>query len=152
MCDIAHVYPRRQDNSFSRQESATRGVEGAWNVGEEEHMQQTERRKEIRARGMWCGQVQTSCAVTKDTVEYVHSLGLAHNDISPSNILFDDDRSSRPILVDFDSAQPPGTELDMDDKYGTPGFCVEDMTVSAFENDSYSLRALEDFLQGGGTA
>ncbi|KZW02306.1 hypothetical protein EXIGLDRAFT_744727 [Exidia glandulosa HHB12029] len=51
-CDIAHIYPRRQDNSFSHQESAMRGVEGVWSVGEEEHMQQTERRKEIRARGM----------------------------------------------------------------------------------------------------
>ncbi|KZV78662.1 hypothetical protein EXIGLDRAFT_562461, partial [Exidia glandulosa HHB12029] len=84
----------------------------------------------------------------KDAVEYVHSLGLAHNDISPNNIMFDNDLSSRPILVDFDSAQPPGITLGMDDKYGTPGFCVEDMTVSAFENDSYSLRALEGFMRG----
>ncbi|GAO19885.1 uncharacterized protein UV8b_06042 [Ustilaginoidea virens] len=41
--------------------------------------------------------------------EHLHSLGLAHNDISPSNIMFDDD--GRPVLIDFDACAPLGDPL-----------------------------------------
>lgn len=40
---------------------------------------------------------------------HLHSLGLAHNDISPSNIMFDED--GRAVLIDLDSCAPLGDAL-----------------------------------------
>ncbi|TQN73492.1 Maternal embryonic leucine zipper kinase [Colletotrichum shisoi] len=40
---------------------------------------------------------------------HLHSLGLAHNDISPSNIMFDN--TGRAVLIDFDSCAPLGNTL-----------------------------------------
>ena len=39
---------------------------------------------------------------------HLHSLGLAHNDISPSNIMFDNGQA---VLIDFDSCAPLGNIL-----------------------------------------
>lgn len=40
---------------------------------------------------------------------HLHSLGLAHNDISPSNIVFDD--TGQAVLIDFDCCAPLGSDL-----------------------------------------
>ncbi|KAF3768319.1 hypothetical protein M406DRAFT_251174 [Cryphonectria parasitica EP155] len=40
----------------------------------------------------------------EEAVAHMHSLGLAHNDISPSNIMFDD--MGRAVLIDFDACAP----------------------------------------------
>lgn len=40
---------------------------------------------------------------------YLHSLGLAHNDISPLNIMFDN--TGQAILIDFDACAPLGETL-----------------------------------------
>lgn len=42
-------------------------------------------------------------------VAHLHSLGLAHNDISPTNIMFDDDGQA--VLIDLDACAPQGTPL-----------------------------------------
>ncbi|KAH9883931.1 protein kinase-like domain-containing protein [Xylariomycetidae sp. FL2044] len=47
--------------------------------------------------------------------EHLHQLGLAHNDISPGNIMFDE--SNTPVLIDLDSCVPLGRKL-------TKGGCV----------------------------
>lgn len=40
---------------------------------------------------------------------HLHSLGLAHNDISPSNIVFD--TTGQAVLIDFDCCAPLGNDL-----------------------------------------
>lgn len=40
---------------------------------------------------------------------HMHSLGLIHNDINPSNIMITEDDS--PVIIDFDSCLPEGTPL-----------------------------------------
>lgn len=42
-------------------------------------------------------------------VAHLHSLGLAHNDINPENIMIDAER--RPVLIDFGSCRPFGERL-----------------------------------------
>lgn len=41
--------------------------------------------------------------------EHLHSLGFAHNDISPSNIMFD--KTGKSMLIDLDSCAPLGSTL-----------------------------------------
>ena len=42
-------------------------------------------------------------------VAHLHSLGLVHNDLKPSNIMIKDDEDETPIIVDFDSCALEGT-------------------------------------------
>ena len=53
----------------------------------------------------------------KNGFDYLHSLGLNHNDINPRNIMLDNQDS--PIILDFDSCQWEGGLLL---KTGTPGW------------------------------
>ncbi|KAH8754189.1 hypothetical protein F5883DRAFT_382254, partial [Diaporthe sp. PMI_573] len=41
--------------------------------------------------------------------KHLHSIGLAHNDISPSNIMFDN--TGQAVLIDLDSCAPLGNSL-----------------------------------------
>ncbi|KZW00360.1 hypothetical protein EXIGLDRAFT_761712 [Exidia glandulosa HHB12029] len=88
-------------------------------------------------------------AQLEDVIKYVHSCGIAHNDISPWNIVLTSDL--RPILIDFDTARPVGTPLRGLDKLGTPGFRNggKDLTLSAFSNDLYSLGAIARYMRDG---
>jgi serine/threonine protein kinase len=54
--------------------------------------------KEVRLRGIVSG------------IEYIHSLGIAHNDINPSKIMMEED-SSHPIIIDLGSCRPFGEPL-----------------------------------------
>ena len=51
---------------------------------------------------------------------YLHSLGLAHNDINPYNIMVREDGT--PVLIDFGSCQPFGGRLQ---SLGSPGWYEE---------------------------
>lgn len=55
-------------------------------------------------------QIRDDClnGVEKGIV-HLHSLGLIHNDINPSNIMFDEDV---PVIIDFDSCRPVGQSLE----------------------------------------
>ncbi|CVL04874.1 uncharacterized protein FMAN_12917 [Fusarium mangiferae] len=55
------------------------------------------------------GQREQCIAAVKSALEHLHSLGLAHNDLSPLNIMFTD--KDEPVLLDFDTCHPIGTEL-----------------------------------------
>jgi len=52
----------------------------------------------------------------ESAVDHIHSMGLAHHDINPDNIMF---RNKTPILIDFGSCQPFGEVLQ---SFGTPGW------------------------------
>lgn len=74
-------------------------------------------------------------------VGYLHSLGLAHNDINPHNIMVKD---GMPVLIDFGSCQPFGARLQ---SLGSPGWCEEVFFTSEAKHDGYSLRKLRQWLE-----
>lgn len=74
-------------------------------------------------------------------LDHLHSLGWAHNDINPANILIDD--AGEPKLIDFGSCQPFGAHLMSS---GTKGWCKETFFHSAKENDEYSFEVFKPWL------
>lgn len=77
-------------------------------------------------------------------VKYLHSLGLAHNDINPDNIMVGKDLM--PVLIDFGSCAPFGGRLQ---SLGSPGWYEELFYTSEKKHDLYSLRKLEEWLARG---
>ncbi|KAL3440092.1 kinase-like domain-containing protein [Aspergillus insuetus] len=90
-------------------------------------------------------------AKLKSAVSHVHSLGLAHNDISPYNIMVRETSGAQPepVLIDFGSCAPFGSPDLL--TFGTPGWCEEDFDTSEKEHDAYSLRKIEKWLQAAGS-
>jgi serine/threonine protein kinase len=74
-------------------------------------------------------------------VAHLHSLGLAHNDLNPSNIVIEKNKEA--ILIDFGSCQRFGKELVSTD---TPGWIDEDFTSSAREHDLAALPSIKIWL------
>jgi serine/threonine protein kinase len=94
-------------------------------------------------------------AGVESAVKFLHYLGLAHNDISPRNIMVreDGDGNHTPVLIDFDSCAPFGDPLGC---AGTMGFADLDdpeRFVSRKRHDDYGLDRLREWwdkeLQGG---
>ncbi|KAH6631948.1 kinase-like domain-containing protein [Chaetomium tenue] len=86
-------------------------------------------------------------AGVESAIKFLHSIGLAHNDISPANIMVReaDDGSYTPALVDFGSCMPFGMHL-----YGrgTPGFMDkedEDLLISRARHDEFALQRLSEW-------
>ncbi|KAM7187002.1 Protein kinase-like domain containing protein [Rhypophila sp. PSN 637] len=77
----------------------------------------------------------------ESAVKYLHSLGLAHNDINPDNIMVKD---GMPVLIDFGSCQKFGERLQ---SLGTPGWYEELFYTSEKKHDIYSLKKLEEWLE-----
>ncbi|EPS31263.1 hypothetical protein PDE_06218 [Penicillium oxalicum 114-2] len=72
----------------------------------------------------------------EDGIKHLHSLGLVHNDINPSNIMLDGDRA---VFIDFGSCRKLGQSLK---GVGcTYEWYDEQVQQSVFEND---LNALEE--------
>ncbi len=82
---------------------------------------------------------KTACfAAIVSAVKHFHSLGIAHNDINPSNIMLDDE--DHPIVADFGGCRPFGEDLV---ELGTPGWNDGfDPGVSAASNDLIGLRKI----------
>ena len=74
-------------------------------------------------------------------VRYLHSLGLAHNDINPTNVALDDD--DNPIILDYGSCKKFGEELISG---GTYGWVDEDYSTSAQCHDESALDKIEAWL------
>ncbi|KAK1768689.1 kinase-like domain-containing protein [Phialemonium atrogriseum] len=77
----------------------------------------------------------------KSAVDFLHSLGLAHNDINPDNIMVKDGTA---VLIDFGSCQPFGKRLQ---SLGTAGWYEELFFTSEKKHDDYSLGKLQQWLQ-----
>ena len=77
----------------------------------------------------------------ESAVKHLHTLGLAHNDINPHNIMV---KGGSPILIDFDSCQPFGKRLQ---SLGTEGWYEKEFSTSAKEHDIYSLRKVREWLR-----
>ncbi|KAI0487154.1 kinase-like domain-containing protein [Xylaria cf. heliscus] len=79
-------------------------------------------------------------------VRHLHSLGWAHNDINPTNVLVAED--GRPILIDFDSARKIGKKLGS--SRGTKGWIdceMKDYTTSETQHDTSALAKLRTWLR-----
>lgn len=74
----------------------------------------------------------------------MHGLGLVHNDINPSNIMFDLDDT--PVIIDFDSCLPNGTALGTTKR--TYGWYNPGVETSIFENDLLALHKIKKWLTG----
>ncbi|KAK2761706.1 hypothetical protein FQN54_001534 [Arachnomyces sp. PD_36] len=77
----------------------------------------------------------------ESAVNALHSLGLAHNDINPHNIMV---RDGMPVLIDFGSCQPFGHGVQ---SLGTPGWYEELSHISEKKHDTYALGKLREWLQ-----
>ncbi|KAL5342168.1 kinase-like domain-containing protein [Aspergillus crustosus] len=77
----------------------------------------------------------------RSAVEHLHSLGLAHNDINPQNIMV---KNGAPVLIDFDSCQPFGKRLQ---SLGTEGWYEKPFFTSEKEHDVYSLGKIQEWLK-----
>lgn len=75
-------------------------------------------------------------------IEHLHSLGLAHNDLTPMNILVD--KRDTPIIADFGSCQPFGKGLIT---AGTPGWIDEEFTTSERRHDEIALGKIRTWLE-----
>ena len=75
-------------------------------------------------------------------VSHLHSLGLAHNDLTPMNIMIDE--HDTPVIIDFGSCQPFGCKLIT---AGTPGWIDQDFALSAQHHDKYALGRLRAWLE-----
>ncbi|KAJ4302527.1 hypothetical protein N0V88_002676 [Collariella sp. IMI 366227] len=77
----------------------------------------------------------------ESSVVHLHSLGLAHNDINPSNIMV---RDGMPVLIDFGSCQPFGGRLQ---SLGSPGWYEEIFFTSQAKHDIFALKKLWGWLE-----
>ena len=80
----------------------------------------------------------------EDGIQHLHSLGLIHCDINPTNIMMDGDN---PVIVDFDSCRQEGQKLGS--KAGTEGWTSENFHFARRENDQYGLLKIREFLSQG---
>ncbi|KAF2230089.1 hypothetical protein EV356DRAFT_454555, partial [Viridothelium virens] len=74
-------------------------------------------------------------------VRHLHSLGLAHNDLNPTNVALDSDDD--PIILDFGSCRSFGYELLSG---GTYGWIDEDYSTSAQHHDESAMNKIESWL------
>jgi serine/threonine protein kinase len=74
-------------------------------------------------------------------LQHLHSLGLAHNDINPTNIALDVNDNS--ILLDFGSCRRFGENLLSG---GTPGWIDKDYSISAQCHDEFAMEKIEAWL------
>ncbi|KAK3294256.1 kinase-like domain-containing protein [Chaetomium fimeti] len=77
-----------------------------------------------------------------DGIHHLHQLGLAHNDINPSNIMMD---GEKPVIIDFDSTRPIGEKLG--DKAGTFEWELEGAELSEPGNDLYGLNKIQEEVE-----
>lgn len=77
-------------------------------------------------------------------INHLHSLDLVHNDITPANIMFDENES--PVLIDFGGVCRSGASL-MSTKW-TFGWHDETVSSASRSNDLDALAELEAWLFG----
>lgn len=84
-----------------------------------------------------------SCLLAvREAIAHLRSLGLNHNDISPLNIMLD--QQDVPVVIDFNSCQWEGEHLY---DIGTPGWTYDaQRTTSARRNDDFGLEKLSQYL------
>ena len=74
-------------------------------------------------------------------LDHLHSLGIAHNDLKPNNIMLDEE--GRPIIIDLDASRPFGEVLAHG---GTPDWNDGFSQHSSKANDEIGLRKIREWL------
>jgi serine/threonine protein kinase len=90
--------------------------------------------------------IETCMNKIVSAVNHLHSLGLAHNDLTPMNIMVD--KNDSPVLTDFGSCGPFGARLIT---AGTPGLIDEDYIISGVPFDRHALMKIRTWFEKGGT-
>ncbi|EFW20402.1 hypothetical protein D8B26_003210 [Coccidioides posadasii str. Silveira] len=80
----------------------------------------------------------------ESAIRHMHTLGLIHNDLNPSNIMMD--KMDNPVIIDFDSCQREGTKLGL--KTGTVSWAMEDPIYATQQNDFFGLSKIQRLLMG----
>lgn len=84
-------------------------------------------------------------AGVKAGIQHLHSLGLAHNDIHPTNICFDEDDNA--AIIDFDSCHAIGKQFGRLDKAGIyRSKNLDGLHISSIENDLEGLKEISNYL------
>lgn len=84
----------------------------------------------------------------EDGIRHLHSLGLIHNDINPSNIMLNNNNEA--IITDFDSSRAPGESLERVKR--TYGWYDPDVHVAQESNDLDALAELRVWLTSSSPA
>lgn len=74
-------------------------------------------------------------------LSHLHSLGLAHNDVNPANVMFTEEGT--PVIVDLGSCRPTGETLH---ERGTVGWNEGFSRTSDVQNDLIGLKAIAKWL------
>lgn len=77
----------------------------------------------------------------ESAIDHLHSLGLAHNDLNPNNIMV---RNGLPVLVDFGSAGRFGESLY---SLGTTEWYPKNFTTSEKEHDTECLAKFREWIE-----
>lgn len=77
-------------------------------------------------------------------IDHLHSLGLVHNDITPANVMFDENEC--PVLIDFGGVCRSGASLKYTKR--TIGWHDENVSSASRSNDLDALAELEAWLFG----
>ncbi|KPM41996.1 hypothetical protein AK830_g4582 [Neonectria ditissima] len=81
----------------------------------------------------------------ESAIHHFHSLGWAHNDLNPTNILVTED--GKPVLIDFGSARRIGEKLST--SRGTKDWIdceMKDYTTSETRHDTFALTKIRSWL------
>ena len=78
----------------------------------------------------------------REGVKHIHSLGFAHNDVNPTDILLGS--NDNPVMIDFRSCKRAGEELISG---GTYGWIDEDYSTSAQSHDESALEMIDKWLR-----
>ncbi|WDK16863.1 serine/threonine-protein kinase [Colletotrichum graminicola] len=79
----------------------------------------------------------------EDGIKHLHSLGLVHNDLNPSNILIN---GCTWVIIDFGSCRYKGERLD---SVGRTYECFDEAVHSSRpQNDLDALREIRNWLEG----
>ena len=78
----------------------------------------------------------------RNALQHLHSLGLVHNDINPSNIMLDD--QDEPVIIDFDSCCSIGHSLDNVGR--TYEWHDPTITIARPEHDMDALNEIHEWL------
>ncbi|OQD81982.1 hypothetical protein PENANT_c024G02841 [Penicillium antarcticum] len=94
-------------------------------------------------RGADQGQVESWVEKIERGIRHLHGLGIVHNDLNPSNIMFHGDN---PVIIDFDSSRPMGHDLSLVKR--TDEWHDGKVTEALPSNDLDALEEIKSWLLG----